>query len=515
MRGTLYSDLVPIDQAIYLGVPHLTGRSMNYVRFPVIVLLTLSTLGIGPAHADDPSIPARCRPKLAMDDPKCMEVLTARYLDRNARLNKRDAQANAELKERILASQTMGGGTVASSLEYAAKHIPFTVTGWDFVYARSGAEYVVASYGAKRETRQSPRDHQLENALLFDYDIETDPVASLQNSRAVGLLVWKVDGKVLLPWGSNANMLSLTPATFVHAVNAEREGFRDSGYDAAVDRDYSFLSGLGEDGPRLAASPAASDPAAKFYWNVVDGFVLQSDKGPCPVATVGMFKLRGANCETKAAAAREVPGTVLPFKVIRAIRNHGFTGGMVAADISVSVEGGSPGDWMATAVYIAEHAIVGDVTFSQVAVFVPNQWADFPPQQAKLLSKVYYAPVPARSPWKEQWTIMGAARAGTAADVEYDRLSNDLIEDPSKVPDPERRLTRAAAAARAAVVRKYSLPAKWVPTERLGLDGQVHDREAIRIATGSGVEASMSALGECLTTGRGNALFQGCMPPRP
>lgn len=52
-----------------------------------------------------------------MDDAKSLDILTARYLDRNARLNKRDAQANVEMKERILASPTIGGGTVASSLD--------------------------------------------------------------------------------------------------------------------------------------------------------------------------------------------------------------------------------------------------------------------------------------------------------------------------------------------------------------------------------------------------------------
>jgi hypothetical protein len=150
---------------------------------------------------------------------------------------------------------------------------------------------------------------------------------------------------------------------------------------------------------------------------------------------------------------------------------------MVEANVLVSVEGGSPGDWMATVVHVAEHAIVRDVTFAEVTVFVPNQWGDFPPQRWNPLSRVYYAPVPARSPWKETWTVLGATKAGTPAYVEYDELSNDLIEDPSKVPEPEKRLARAAGAARAAVIKKFKLPIGWVPTESLGLDGKVHDRE--------------------------------------
>jgi hypothetical protein len=44
--------------------------------------------------------------------------------------------------------------------------------------------------------------------------------------------------------------------------------------------------------------------------------------------------------------------SVLPFKVIRAIRNHGYQDRMVEAYVSISVDGGAPGDWMATAVYV-------------------------------------------------------------------------------------------------------------------------------------------------------------------
>ena len=56
--------------------------------------------------------------------------------------------------------------------------------------------------------------------------------------------------------------------------------------------------------------------------------------------------------------ADAVQGHVLPFKIISAIRNFGFKEGMIPAQISVSVEGGGPADWAATAIYIAEHSIV-------------------------------------------------------------------------------------------------------------------------------------------------------------
>ena len=54
-------------------------------------------------------------------------------------------------------------------------------------------------------------------------------------------------------------------------------------------------------------------------------------------------------------------GQVLPFKVVSAIRNFGFGEDHLAAQISISVEGGRPSDWMATGIFVAEHSIVNGV----------------------------------------------------------------------------------------------------------------------------------------------------------
>ena len=202
---------------------------------------------------------------------------------------------------------------------------------------------------------------------------------------------------------------------------------------------------------------------------MVDGYTVRAANLGCPPRKVGDFDVGGENCAARAAAEQDISGKVLSFKVIGAIRNHGFKDGMVGADVSVSVEGGKPGDWLATAAYVAEHAIVADTTFSEVSVFVPNPWADFPPQRVKLLAKAYCAPIPSRSPWSGKWTLIGAQHAATPADVEFDKLSNDLIEDPDKVPDPNKRLERAEAAARRTVIKKYRLPASWKPNDNLGL----------------------------------------------
>jgi hypothetical protein len=134
-----------------------------------------------------------------------------------------------------------------------------------------------------------------------------------------------------------------------------------------------------------------------------------------------------------------------------------------------------------------------------------------PPQRAKLLAKVYYGPEPNRSPWKEKWSIFSAAKGATLADIEYEKLSNDLIDD---TPDPDARVRKAEIAAKRAVIRKYSLPRTWTPTENLGIDGQEHDREHIHITPVSGIDASMSVLQDCLTKNSGTPLFRGCMLQR-
>lgn len=184
--------------------------------------------------------------------------------------------------------------------------------------------------------------------------------------------------------------------------------------------------------------------------------------------------------------ADAVQGHVLPFKIISAIRNFGFKEGMIPAQISVSVEGGGPADWAATAIYIAEHSIVNGAFYSVVEVYVPNPWGDMPPQQYKKLAQVFYAPDPAHSPWgkDDTWTILPAAKAGTLADIEFDKLGGDLLSD--KIGDPDRRAKIADAQARRIVINKYHLSSKWQPTEGLGLTGASFRRSHVDVLSRAG-----------------------------
>ena len=209
--------------------------------------------------------------------------------------------------------------------------------------------------------------------------------------------------------------------------------------------------------------------------------------------------------------ADAVEGHVLPFKIISAIRNFGFKPGMIPAEISVSVEGGKPSDWMATAIYIAEHAIVNGAFYTEVEVYVPNPWGDMPPQRYKLLSKVYYGPDPAHSPWgDDRWAIFTADKAGTVADIEFDTLSNDLLSD--KISDPDQRTSIADAQARRIVIKKYGLSPKWKPAEGLGLTGIEYHRGHVDVVAGPEIGDSMQALSDCLHSDAGPAFFRGCYP---
>jgi hypothetical protein len=475
--------------------------------FQAVGILLLATLG-PQAHADDPTIPGRCKTKAAENDPKCDEIIGNRFSERNLKSNKRDAKLNAALRTNILESPTQTGGAVSASLSYASQKIAFAITGWDFVYARSGAEYVVLEFGSPSQKRRSMEDRA--SALSMSFDDDRDGIRSVPE----GYVVWKVVGKATEPVGSAAEMLALDAQAFVHAVNAGRADSKGQGYDEAIDRDYSFLTRLGGDVAKLSRYVDFSAHGTFFSWDAKTGASIYAKEGPCPAEKIDTVTVSGTDCEARASFARDITGRALPFQVIMAVRNHGFGADRAEAAIAISVDSGGPGDWLATAIYVAEHSLVRDAVSAKVQVFVPNPWGDDSPAGHKMLATVYYDPTVARTAPKEEWLIVGAQRAGTPADIEYDRLSSDLIEDPDKVPDPDLRMQRAEAAAKKIVMRKYRLPADWHPTEKLGLDGQPHDRNHIRVLSPDVLDKSTATLVECLTSNRGSWLFQGCMPVR-
>ncbi len=217
-----------------------------------------------------------------------------------------------------------------------------------------------------------------------------------------------------------------------------------------------------------------------------------------------------------AAPVKTYTGRVLPFEIIAAIRNYGVTkGGILPAQVAISVMGGTQADWLATAAYVAEKSIVNDVTFSQVDIFVPNPWGDKAPQGKKRLAQAYYAGLnPARSPWPDQpWLIMAQGHAPTLADVELDMLADKLLsEEPPS--DDDSASDAADAKASRLLIKKYLLPQDWKPDEHLdALDPmavQVTDRSQIQISNSDDAEASIEQLRKCLSRDDNSDLWRGC-----
>lgn len=216
-----------------------------------------------------------------------------------------------------------------------------------------------------------------------------------------------------------------------------------------------------------------------------------------------------------AALAQTYTGKVLPFEIIVAVRNYNLNrNGMLPAQVSISVQGGTQADWLATAAYVAEKAIVNDVTFSEVTVFVPSPWGDRAPQARKRLAQAYYSgPDPSLSPWPDKpWLVMAQGHAASLPDVEYGELADKLLgEEPPS--DDDSASNAADAKAIRLLVRKYHLPKRWKPDEQLdAMDPkavQVEDRRQIVVSDSDDAEASIEELRACLSSDEGIG-FRGC-----
>lgn len=218
---------------------------------------------------------------------------------------------------------------------------------------------------------------------------------------------------------------------------------------------------------------------------------------------------------TEAIDPDAVTGKVLPFKIVAAIRNDGFRDNMVQALVTVSVTGGTPADWAATAIHVAEHAIVEDVTFAQAEVIIENPWGDRPPQHWKMLARADFSPIPGKSPWSDRWAVFVASRAATPAEIEYDELDNALLgKYLDTVHDPSKRLGRAETEARRFVIRQYHLPANWKPDPQfqLGMPSS-SKRSHFQVVADEDAAGSMDSVGRCLSDETRLGPWRGCFRP--
>jgi hypothetical protein len=157
-----------------------------------------------------------------------------------------------------------------------------------------------------------------------------------------------------------------------------------------------------------------------------------------------------------------------------------LNGAGAKTDVTVSIESGGPGDWLATGLYFAEQAAVGDSGGIYVDVIRTNPWGAAVPMQYKWLARVAYDP---KKPPSEQWIMLAARVMPTIPDIEADQLISEMYDS-----NRRRRGESPEAAARRVVIEKYGLPRTWQLTQNLGIRAVDVPRSEIRVTVPSGID---------------------------
>lgn len=205
----------------------------------------------------------------------------------------------------------------------------------------------------------------------------------------------------------------------------------------------------------------------------------------------------------------KLKGDVLPFKIWSAFRNLGIVGAPI--DISVAVTGGSRGDWAATAVYLTNLAIKNGAPSATTEVFQENPWGDRPPQEYKLLAKVYYDAA-ASEGGKESWAIFVSDKMAPVQDIEFDELAGEISSGQNPEKDPERQMERNDEQAKAIIIKKYRLPKGWEPDPAFEYTtgGAPYTEKEISITPSSAQEDAAKKIDDCLLSGEGTEIYKGC-----
>jgi hypothetical protein len=167
-----------------------------------------------------------------------------------------------------------------------------------------------------------------------------------------------------------------------------------------------------------------------------------------------------------APLVQQGPSTkALPFHVEGSSLSDLFKNNLKVSIIEVGVDGGTPPEWSATAVAIAEKVATFGADSVEVSVrrneIVERQGVRF-----REVAHAYYSPNPAHTVWDDpgsagkRWQVLqvDAAHLATQRDVEitdaYDALNQQLIDKGVDADAADRK-------AGAAIAKKYHLPADW------------------------------------------------------
>lgn len=214
------------------------------------------------------------------------------------------------------------------------------------------------------------------------------------------------------------------------------------------------------------------------------------------------------------ADAPLISGNVLPFTLIQATRNVGMKSGPDAY-VSVMVNGGSRGDWAATAAYLGQAIMNSDAETGKVDVSIDNPWGDRSPTEYKTLASVFINKHPHPEDIGSGFDVLLADKIAPMSLIEADEYENELAETlPSQVSDAElsKLEARNDKKAKAYIIKKYKLPKSWhEPTiNPYGLVGDSISGERVQI-DGISPQVDKQQIIKCLHSNEGAPLVKGCL----
>lgn len=157
-------------------------------------------------------------------------------------------------------------------------------------------------------------------------------------------------------------------------------------------------------------------------------------------------------------------GTALPFNINHAVINSAFQNDTKLAQITISVNGGSQGDWVATGIRAAERAVSAGGDAAQVNVNRADlDGRDDVPNMFRELATVYYAPNKDKDPWSggkggKVWGILIADHLVTSEQI---NIYNDFENLTEKLVNHGMDPNRADEIAGKKIARKYHLKPDW------------------------------------------------------
>jgi hypothetical protein len=149
----------------------------------------------------------------------------------------------------------------------------------------------------------------------------------------------------------------------------------------------------------------------------------------------------------------------LPFTVETVMLSDLFQDELKVGKVAVQVQGGSPDEWVATALAVAEE--VGQLGADSIEATVDRsdlEGIDAAPKYLHL-AQIYFSPNPKRTVWNDpQMTVMVTPQPATRVEIQRDNEFEALLE---KFADQGMEPNSAEEKASPIIAKKFHLPRNW------------------------------------------------------